>query len=149
MYGEWKSLNVQYLSSGGRRLLVAALWFPLVVLSLIVLIDQLNEPPSVALNFETLGMIFGVPAYIVFAILEMRLMRDKPEQRVLNRIWLGPLVFMLFYAVNWMLFRLAGGLSGQPMKGAMMIEWLAYVPTLLIFGYVVSGLTVALYRIFF
>jgi len=149
MYGEWKNLNIQYLSSGGRRFLVAAMWSPLVALLLMVLIDQLNEQPSVALNFENLGMIFGIPAYIAFAILEMRLLLDKPEQQALNRIWLGPLVFIPFYATNWILSRIAGGLSGQPMKDAMMIEWLAYVPTLLIFGYIVSGLTVALYRIFF
>ncbi|MBC3777598.1 hypothetical protein HU743_15770 [Pseudomonas sp. SWRI99] len=128
---------------------MAALWFPLVVLSLMVLNDHLNEQSSVALNFETLGMILGVPAYIAFASLEMRLLRNKPEQQVINRIWLGPLIFMPFYAANWMLSRLAQGLSGQPIKGTMLIEWLAYVPTLLIVGCVVSGLTVALYRIFF
>ncbi|WP_283189453.1 hypothetical protein [Pseudomonas sp. PMCC200344] len=137
------------ISAGRRRLLVTALWIPLVVLLLMVLGDRVSENSTTVMSFETFGLVFGIPAYIIFALSEMRLMRGKNEQQILNRIWLGPLVFIPFYAAPWMLFRVAKWFSGHPSGGAMIFEWVAYVPTLLVVGYVVSGLTVALYRTVF
>ncbi|MHC8384655.1 hypothetical protein [Pseudomonas sp. LB3P14] len=61
----------------------------------------------------------------------------------------APLTFIPFYAVPWVICGLAlvllGNLAGFP----MMFGWLAFLPYLLIAGYVVSGLTVALYRTVF
>lgn len=137
------------ISAGRRRLLVTALWIPLVVLLLIALEDRLSDLPTTVELFETFGLALGIPAYTAFALVEMRLLRGKSEQRILNRIWLGPLVFIPFYAAPWMIFRLAEMLCGSSSDIAVMFGWVVFIPCVLIVGYVVAGLTIAVYRTFY
>ncbi|PXX74888.1 hypothetical protein SAMN05660489_01026 [Pseudomonas sp. LAMO17WK12:I10] len=134
------------LSAGRRRLLVTALWIPLAVLLLMLLDECLRGTPLTVELFETYASTMGIVAYIAFALLEMRLLRGKSEQQILARVWLGPLLFIPFYAASWMLFRLAKMLGGDASDVAPMLSWLVFIPCVLIVGYVVSGLTVALYR---
>ncbi len=134
------------LSAGRRRLLVTALWIPLAVLLLMLLDEWLSGVPLNVEMFEAHALSMGIVAHIAFALLEMRLLRGKSEQQILARVWLGPLVFLPFYAVPWMLFQLGKMLSGAASDVAMMFGWLVFIPCVLIVGYVVSGLTVALYR---
>ncbi|POA34909.1 MULTISPECIES: hypothetical protein [unclassified Pseudomonas] len=137
------------INAGRRRLLVTALWIPLVVLLLMVLEDRLSNFPTTVELFETFGLAFGIPAYIAFALVEMRLLRGKSEQRILNRIWLGPWVFIPFYAAPWMIFGLAKMLCGSSSNIALMFGWVVFIPYVLIVGYVVAGLTIAVYRTFY
>ncbi|AZD11367.1 hypothetical protein C4K26_6009 [Pseudomonas chlororaphis] len=134
------------LSAGRCRLLVTALWIPLAVLLLMLLDEWLSGVPLIVEMFETHALSMGIVAYITFALLEMRLLRGKSEQQILARVWLGPLWFIPFYAVPWMLFQLGKMLSGAASDVAVMFGWLVFIPCVLIVGYVVSGLTVALYR---
>ncbi|PMY68619.1 hypothetical protein C1Y31_07460 [Pseudomonas sp. FW305-25] len=134
------------LSAGRRRLLVTALWIPLAVLLLMLLDECLRGTPLTVELFETYASTMGIVAYIAFALLEMRLLRGKSEQQILARVWLGPLLFIPFYAASWMLFQLGKMLGGDASDVAPMLGWLVFIPCVLIVGYVVSGLTVALYR---
>ncbi|WP_415772303.1 hypothetical protein [Pseudomonas sp. LB3P38] len=121
-----------------------------------LLILMLVEPSisnSVDLDFQQFLLIyvlsFGTPAYIAFALWATRALRGLSEQQILKKIWYAPLMFIPFYAVPWVIFGVAlvllGNLAGFP----LMFGWLAFLPYLLIAGYVVSGLTVALYRTFY
>ncbi|QKG69812.1 hypothetical protein HP062_20310 [Pseudomonas sp. B14-6] len=92
---------------------------------------------------------FGIPAYIAFALWAMRALNGKTEQQILKSVWRAPLTFIPFYAVPWVIYGLAHVLLGSLAGFPMMFGWLAFLPYLLIAGYVVSGLTVALYRTVF
>lgn len=94
-------------------------------------------------------LTFGIPAYIAFALWATPALSGKTEQQILKRIWFAPLTFIPFYAVPWVIYGLANVLLGDLVGFALMFTWLAFLPYLLIAGYVVSGLTVALYRTFY
>ncbi|MFJ7796766.1 hypothetical protein [Pseudomonas sp. NPDC096950] len=130
----------------------AALWSPLLVMVALTLLEQGNEYAAV-LDWQQMLLIyvltFGIPAYIAFALWATRALNGKTEQQILKSVWRAPLTFIPFYASPWVIyglvFVLLGNLAGFP----MMFGWLAFLPYLLIVGYVVSGLTVALYRTVF
>ncbi len=129
-----------------------ALWLPVSVLLILMLVEP-SISNSVDLDFQQFLLIyvlsFGTPAYIAFALWATRALRGLSEQQILKKIWYAPLMFIPFYAVPWVIFGVAlvllGNLAGFP----LMFGWLAFLPYLLIAGYVVSGLTVALYRTFY
>ncbi|MBK5414124.1 hypothetical protein [Pseudomonas sp. TH31] len=54
-----------------------------------------------------------------------------------------------FYATPWVIGGLGLLLFGQLSGLVMMVAWVAFLPYLLVVGYVISGLTVALYRTFY
>jgi hypothetical protein len=128
------------------------LWVPLLVLLLLILIEQSNENASV-LNWHQMLLIyvlaFGVPAYTAFALWATRELSGKTEQQIIKKIWCAPLMFIPFYAVPWVIYGLVNALMGDMAGFAMTLGWLAFLPYLLIAGYVISGVTVALYRTFF
>lgn len=140
------------ISRGRGRFLMTAVWAPVVVFVVLTFIEQLNGSLATLSGQQQLliyGLAFGVPAYIVFALWATRTLSGKPEQQILKRIWRAPLMFIPFYAVPWVLYGLANVLTGDFAGVAMMFGWLVFLPYLLIAGYVVSGLTVALYRTLF
>lgn len=129
-----------------------ALWSPLLVMLALTLVEQGDEYAAV-LDWQQMLLIyvlsFGIPAYIAFALWAMRALNGKTEQQILKRVWRAPLTFIPFYAVPWVIYGLAHVLLGSLAGFPMMFGWLAFLPYLLIAGYVVSGLTVALYRTVF
>ncbi|OOL37372.1 MULTISPECIES: hypothetical protein [Pseudomonas] len=129
-----------------------ALWSPLLVMLALTLVEQGDEYAAV-LDWQQMLLIyvlsFGIPAYIAFALWAMRALNGKTEQQILKSVWRAPLTFIPFYAVPWVIYGLAHVLLGSLAGFPMMLGWLAFLPYLLIAGYVVSGLTVALYRTVF
>jgi hypothetical protein len=118
----------------------------------LTLVEQGDEYAAV-LDWQQMLLIyvlsFGIPAYIAFAPWAMRALNGKTEQQILKSVWRAPLTFIPFYAVPWVIYGLAHVLLGSLAGFPMMFGWLAFLPYLLIAGYVVSGLTVALYRTVF
>jgi hypothetical protein len=118
----------------------------------LTLVEQGDEYAAV-LDWQQMLLIyvlsFGIPAYIAFALWAMRALNGKTEQQILKSVWRAPLTFIPFYAVTWVIYGLAHVLLGSLAGFPMMFGWLAFLPYLLIAGYVVSGLTVALYRTVF
>jgi hypothetical protein len=118
----------------------------------LTLVEQGDEYAAV-LDWQQMLLIyvlsFGIPAYIAFALWAMRALNGKTEQQILKSVWRAPLTFIPFYAVPWVIYGLAHVLLGSLAGFSMMFGWLAFLPYLLIAGYVVSGLTVALYRTVF
>ncbi|MBA4359139.1 MAG: hypothetical protein C0411_00185 [Pseudomonas sp.] len=116
------------------------------------LVEQGDEYAAV-LDWQQMLLIyvlsFGIPAYIAFALWAMRALNGKTEQQILKSVWRAPLTFIPFYAIPWVIYGLAHVLLGSLAGFPMMFGWLAFLPYLLIAGYVVSGLTVALYRTVF
>ncbi|MBD9613363.1 hypothetical protein IB245_17855 [Pseudomonas sp. PDM02] len=92
---------------------------------------------------------FGIPAYIAFALWATRVMNGKTEQQILRSVWRAPLTFIPFYAAPWVIYGMAHVFLGSFAGFPMMFGWLAFLPYLLIAGYVISGVTVALYRTVF
>lgn len=129
-----------------------ALWSPLLVMLALTLVEQGDEYAAV-LDWQQMLLIyvlsFGIPAYIAFALWAMRALNGKTEQQILKSVWRAPLTFIPFYAVPWVIYGLAHVLLGSLAGFPMMFGWLGFLPYLLIAGYVVSGLTVALYRTVF
>ncbi|KJZ66017.1 hypothetical protein VD17_11240 [Pseudomonas fluorescens] len=129
-----------------------ALWSPVLVMLALTLVEQ-GTGYAAVLDWQQMLLIyvlsFGIPAYIAFALWATRVLKGKTEQQILRSVWRAPLTFIPFYAAPWVIYGLAhvflGSLAGFP----MMFGWLAFLPYLLIAGYVVAGLTVALYRTFY
>lgn len=137
------------ISPSRRRFLVASLWGPIVLLVVLMILDWAAGYSGIS-DWKQFLMIyvlaFGIPAYIAFAVWATGVLSTVTEQQVLKKIWCAPLNFIPFYAAPWVIGGLAlvllGNLAGFP----MMFGWLAFLPYLLITGYVISSLTVALYR---
>lgn len=136
------------ISQNRRKFLVIALWVPLAIIVLGAVIDQVYGRTTVLL-FETYALVYGIPAYFVFALLQMRGLGGKTEQQLLKRVWLGPLVLSPFYLFAWVPYGLAKMFGGDSDGVSTMFIGLNFLPFLLIAGYVVAGLTVALYRTVF
>ncbi|KPG97401.1 hypothetical protein AK821_10490 [Pseudomonas sp. RIT-PI-r] len=143
---------MQVITPSLHRFLVAALCGPMVLLVVLTIVDWFAGYSQVS-NWKQFLMIyvlgFGIPAYFVFATWATRALSKVTEQEILKKVLWAPLMFIPFYATPWIIgglvLLLLGELSGLP----MMFAWLAFLPYLLVAGYFVSGLTVALYRIFF
>lgn len=133
-----------------------ALWLPLEVLLILMLVEH-GSGDGADLDFHQFLLIyvlsFGIPAYIAFALWATRALSGISEQQVLKKIWYAPLTFIPFYAAPWVIYGLThvflGSFAGFPMMFGWLAGWLAFLPYLLVAGYVVSGLTVALYRTVF
>ncbi|MHC8364354.1 hypothetical protein ACYZT9_00355 [Pseudomonas sp. ZT5P21] len=130
----------------------AALWSLLLVMLALTLAEQ-GTGHAVVLDLQQMLLIyvlsFGIPAYIAFALWATRVMSGKTEQQILKSVWRAPLTFIPFYAAPWVIYGLGHVFLGSFAGFPMMFGWLAFLPYLLIAGYVVAGLTVALYRTFF
>ncbi|MHC8397710.1 hypothetical protein ACYZT8_29330 [Pseudomonas sp. LB3P93] len=140
------------ISLGRRLFLTAALWVPIVAFEVLMYLESTVWYPRVFdwkqfLTIHVLG--FGALAYIAFAAWATRGLSRATEQQIVKKIWCAPLMFIPFYAVPWMIGGLGLLLFGQLGGLVMMVVWVVFLPYLLISGYVISGLTVALYRTFF
>ncbi len=134
------------------RFLKIALWTPAVVFVVLLYLDWAEGYSRVSGWEQFLAiyvLTFGIPAYIAFALWATRALNGKTEQQILKSVWRAPLTFIPFYAAPWVIYGLAHVLLGRLAAFPMMFGWLAFLPYLLIAGYVVAGLTVALYRTFF
>lgn len=146
-------LGASGMNTLGRRIfLVSALWVPVVVFIVLMILDWADGNSSVYnwKQFLTLYVLwFGIPSYIAFAAWATRAVNTVTERQILKKIWYAPLTFIPFYAAPWLIAGLALLLLGNLGAFAMMVGWLAFLPYLLIAGYVIAGLTVALYRTVF
>ncbi|MEB0225340.1 hypothetical protein [Pseudomonas sp. 10S4] len=140
------------ITLGRRIFLMAALWVPIAVLVVLMILDRADGYSSVSdwKQFLTIYVLwFGIPSYLAFATWATRALSTLTERQILKKIWYAPLTFIPFYAAPWLIGGLALLLLGNLGAFSMMVGWLAFLPYLLIAGYVVSGLTVALYRTVF
>lgn len=140
------------INQGQRRFLKTALWAPICVLVALLILDWAHGYSAVSgwEQFLTIYVLaFGIPAYFAFATWATRALSKMTEQQILKKIWRAPLTFIPFYAVPWVICGLAFALMGNLAGFPMMVGWLAFLPYLLIAGYVISGLTVAFYRTVF
>lgn len=139
-------------SAGRRRFFRVALWLPLVLL-LGAMLGEWLDGSAPRLNVQQVVMLnvfaFGPLAYLVFAVWATRSLNGCTEKQVLRSVWLAPLLFIPFYAGAWVLYGVITLLTGDLSGFGMMVIWVAFLPYLLIAGYVISGLTVALYRTFY
>ncbi|WP_223490247.1 hypothetical protein [Pseudomonas sp. A-RE-19] len=129
-----------------------ALWTPVVVFVVLMILDWASGNSGVLdwkqfLMFHVLA--FGVPAYIAFAAWATRALSRTTEEQIVKKIWRAPLMFIPFYATPWVVGGLGFLLFGQLAGLGLMVMWVALLPYLLVAGYVVAGLSVALYRTFF
>lgn len=140
------------ISLNRRLFLGAALWVPIIAFEVLVYLESTVGFPK-AFNWEQFltmqGLWFGALAYIVFAAWATRRLSRTTEQQIVKKIWCAPLMFIPFYAAPWVIGGLGLLLFGQLSGLGMMVMWVAFLPYLLGVGYVISGLTVALYRTFY
>ena len=135
-----------------RIFLTAALWVPIVMLVVLLIIDWaagysgVSDWKQFLMNY---ALAFGIPAYLAFVAWATRALSKITEQQILKKIWCAPLTFIPFYAAPWLIGGLVFLLFGQVAGFGLMVMWVALLPYLLIAGYVVCGLTVALYRTVF
>lgn len=140
------------ISLNRRLFLGAALWVPIIAFEVLIYLESTVWNPT-AFNWEQFLTIhvlwFGSLAYIVFAAWATRKLSRTTEQQIVKKIWCAPLMFIPFYAAPWVISGLGLLLFGQLSGLGMMVMWVAFLPYLLVVGYVISGLTVALYRTFY
>lgn len=140
------------ISPGRHRFLMTALWIPIAVLVVLMILDWTTGHSGATdwKQFLTIYVLwFGIPSYLAFATWATRVLSTLTERQILKRVWYAPLTFIPFYAAPWLIGGLVLVLLGNLGWFPMMVGWLAFLPYLLIAGYVVSGLTVALYRTVF
>lgn len=140
------------ISLGRRLFLTAALWVPIVAFEVLMYLDSAVWYPKVVdwkqfLMIHVLG--FGALAYIAFAAWATRALSRTTEEQIVKKVWRAPLMFIPFYAAPWVIGGLGFLLFGELAGLVMMVVWVVFLPYLLVVGYVISGLTVALYRTFF
>ncbi|WP_347902755.1 hypothetical protein [Pseudomonas purpurea] len=140
------------LSAGQRWFFRVALWLPLVLL-LGAMLGEWLDGSAQRLDTRQVVMIcvfaFGPLAYLVFAVWATRSLNGRTEKQVLRSVWLAPLLFIPFYAGAWVLYGVVTLLTGDLVGFGMMVMWVVLLPYLLIAGYFISGLTVALYWTFY
>lgn len=143
---------VPVINPSRRLFLTTALWVPIIAFEVLLHFDSNVWSPSV-FNWEqflTMHVLaFGALAYIAFAAWTTRRLSRTTEQQIVKKIWCAPLIFIPFYATPWVIGGLGLLLFGQLSGLVMMVAWVAFLPYLLVVGYVISGLTVALYRTFY
>lgn len=140
------------ISLNRRLFLGAALWVPIIAFEVLIYLESTVWFPKAFdwKQFLTMqGLWFGALAYIVFAAWATRKLSRTTEQQIVKKIWCAPLMFIPFYAAPWVIGGLGLLLFGQLSGLGMMVMWVAFLPYLLGVGYVISGLTVALYRTFY
>lgn len=140
------------ISLSRRLFLGIALWVPIVALVALMIFDW-AAGHSAVFDWQQFLMMnvlsFGVPAYVVFAAWQTRVLSKLTEQQVVKKILLAPLMFIPFYAAPWVIGGLGLLLTGRLVGLGVMVMWVALLPYLLIAGYVIAGLTAALYTTFF
>jgi hypothetical protein len=135
------------ISRSRRLFLTAALWVPIILFELLAYLEPGVYDWKQFLMMHVLG--FGALAYIVFAAWASRALSQVTEHQIVKKIWLAPLTFIPFYAAPWVIGGLGLVLFGELSGLVMTVAWVVFLPYLLVVGYVISGLTVALYRTFY
>lgn len=140
------------ISLSRRLFLGAALWVPIIAFEVLIYLESTVWFPT-AFNWEQFLTIhvlwFGALAYIAFAAWATRRLSRTTEQQIVKKIWCAPLMFIPFYAAPWVIGGLGFLLFGHLAGLGMIVMWVVFLPYLLVVGYIISGLTVALYRTFF
>lgn len=128
-----------------------AVWTPAILLPLLFIADTLL-PPAIPFGgwkqfFHMFILAFGVGAYFIFAFWASRVIDRKTEREVVRLACWAPVVFIPFYAAPWFLYGVIYLVSGDLAGLRLMVEWLAYIPYLLVAGYFCSIVTIAIYLI--
>ncbi|MFJ7316456.1 hypothetical protein ACIQVE_27685 [Pseudomonas sp. NPDC098747] len=140
--------SLTMLSRARLNFFLTALWSPLLLMLGFFSLGLWEGEFSSETHWVYL-LWFGMPGLLLFALWASRAAKSRNEQQALRMVWWAPVKFILFYAVPWMLYGLCSLVIGPLDDSYMAYGWIMLVPHLLIAGYFCSGVTVALYRIFF
>jgi hypothetical protein len=139
------------LSRNRLTFLLVALWWPLPLLLVIFFTGLLGGYTKLDSTYsEWMYLLWwGIPGYLAFALWTTRSVIGRDEAQALRMVWLAPLKFIPFYAAPWVVYALCHVFTEQSESFYSTFGWVMVLPYLLMVGYVVAGLTVALYRTFF
>ncbi len=128
-----------------------AVWMPAILLPLLFIADTLLPPVTPFGGwkqfFHMFILAFGVGAYFIFAFLASRVIDRKTEREVVRLACWAPVIFIPFYAAPWFLYGVIYLVSGHLAGLRLMVEWLAYIPYLLVAGYFCSIVTIVIYQV--
>ncbi len=128
-----------------------AVWLPAILLPSLLVADATYTARPLTGGLEQYFLIyvlgFGLPAYLAFAAFATRVISLKPEQDVVRFAWRAPLAFIPFYGFPWVLYGLLCLMLGRPAGIGMTFMWIAYLPYVLIVGYVFAAASVFIYKL--
>ena len=134
-----------------HRFFQIAIWLPFIGLLIILLGDWIYQRYDI--SAEQIVLIywlgFGVVAYPVFAIWANRYIKNKSESAIARLIWWAPIIFIPFYGVPWVLYGFAHIVIGDMSGIAMALSWIAFLPYIIVAGYVFAAVSLVIYEMFF
>lgn len=138
------------MNKTAHRFFQVSIWIPAALLLSLPFLEYLIRGTK---NFEsmflTYGLWFGTPAYLIFAIWATWHIKKKSEPAVARLIWWAPLIFILFYGVPWIIYGLFHIAIGEASGIAMALLWVAFLPYIIVVGYVFAVVTFVIYEMFF
>jgi hypothetical protein len=139
------------MSTSVYRFFQIAIWLPFIGLLTILLGDWIYQRYDI--SAEQIVLIywlgFGVVAYPVFAIWANRYIKSKSESAIARLIWWAPIIFIPFYGVPWVLYGFAHIVMGDMSGIAMALSWIAFLPYVIVVGYIFSTAVFVIYTLFF
>lgn len=134
-----------------HRFFQIAIWLPFIGLLIILLGDWIYQRYDI--STEQIALIywlgFGVVAYPVFAIWANRYIKNKSESAIARLIWWAPIIFIPFYGVPWVLYGFSHIVMGDMSGIAMALSWIAFLPYIIVVGYVFAAVSFVIYEMFF
>lgn len=128
-----------------------AIWLPMVVLPVLLLLDALYFSSPLRGGMEQFVLIyvlgFGLVAYVLFAVFSTRLISRRTELEVVRLAWWAPVVFIPFYGVPWVVYGVGCLAFGRLAGLGMMFLWLTYIPYVLVVGAFFSVVTVVAFKV--
>ena len=128
-----------------------AIWLPLVVLPVLLLLDAFYFSSPLRGGMEQFVLIyvlgFGLVAYVLFAVFSTRLISRRTELEVVRLAWWAPVVFIPFYGVPWVVYGIGCLAFGRLAGLGMMFLWLTYIPYVLVVGAFFSVVTVVAFKV--
>lgn len=123
------------------------LWTPvLMLLTAFLLLGKADD--NLALEkLEGVFLLFGLPAYCVFAVWATKKINKKTELQVVRLVWWAPVMFIPFYGGAWLMSGLSHLLVGDVAGLGMMVSWIVLLPYELMLGYVFVFLVIAVYKV--
>ena len=128
-----------------------AIWLPMVVLPVLLLLDALYFSSPLRGGMEQFVLIyvlgFGLVAYVLFAVFSTRLISRRTELEVVRLAWWAPVVFIPSYGVPWVVYGIGCLAFGRLAGLGMMFLWLTYIPYVLVVGAFFSVVTVVAFKV--
>lgn len=123
------------------------LWTPVfMLLTAFLLLSNAGDDLTLE-KVEGFFLLFGLPAYCVFAVWATKKINKKTELQVVRLVWWAPVLFFPFYGGAWLISGLGHLLVGDVAGLGMMVSWIVLLPYELMLGYCFVFLVVAVYKI--